>query len=296
MARSSQLHHAGAIPPCIGITGVQDNRRRHRDHSVHSATSLLAIKPYRCTRCPEPNSINYPTAGSAPIVYALADRGARLLVMHGELDASHIEWSRKNREAGRPFIEHQLEIADFEVATQLSTERSGYHYIDADEIVFKSSTTISNSSNPISVRVVVSHRGARHDIGLTPDLAFAVELKNGTRRDFLVEIDRGTMPISRADFLQTSIERKLRCYLSAHASRVFERKFGWKFFRVLIVTSNDNRVRSMIKALRSIQPPSAAGSSLFLFASRDDLRARDPFSATWRGVNGWQPHRRWRPC
>jgi hypothetical protein len=202
----------------------------------------------------------YPTAGSAPIVYALADRGARLLVMHGELDASHIEWSRKNREAGRPFIEHQLEIADFEVATQLSTERSGYHYIDADEIVFKSSTTISNSSNPISVRVVVSHRGARHDIGLTPDLAFAVELKNGTRRDFLVEIDRGTMPISRADFLQTSIERKLRCYLSAHASRVFERKFGWKFFRVLIVTSNDNRVRSMIKALRSIQPPSAAGS------------------------------------
>src|SRR5438477_12744151 len=60
----------------------------------------------------------YPTVGSAPIVYALADRGARLLIERDGVQFANVEWSRKNREAGRPFIEHQLEIVEFYVALQ----------------------------------------------------------------------------------------------------------------------------------------------------------------------------------
>ncbi|MGE4172163.1 MAG: replication-relaxation family protein [Methylocystis sp.] len=230
----------------------------------------------------------YPTKGSAPMVYALADRGARLLRNHGMLGLSRVEWGRRNLEARRPFIEHQLEIAHFEVAAQLSAERCGHRYVTAEEIVSRlpGSFALDLGGNPFALRVTVSHQGTRQEIGLVPDIAFTIDLKNGASRNFLAEIDRATMPITRADFSQTSIERKLRSYLSAYASRLFERKFGWKFFRVLFVTSNDNRVRSMIEALRSIQPPGAAGSSLFLFASRDALRAADPLTAAWRGVDG----------
>jgi hypothetical protein len=231
----------------------------------------------------------YPTAGSAPMVYALADRGARLLIASGGFEGvAHLEWSRRNRQAGRPFIEHQLEIADFEVAAQLSTEASGYHYMGAEEIVSRLTGRIAAdpSGNPFSFRVTVAHQGARHEIGLVPDIAFAVDLNKGANRNFFVEIDRGTMPITRADFSQTSIERKLRSYLSAHASRLFERNFDWKFFRVLFVTSDETRIASMIDALRTIQPPGAAGSSLFLFTLRDALRAADPFSATWVAIDG----------
>lgn len=221
------------------------------------------------------------------MVYALADRGAQLLRERGEIGLSGIDWGRKNLEAGRPFIEHQLEIADFEVAAKLSAERSGYHYANAEDIVSElPAVADANRGNPFALRVTVSHQGTRHEIGLVPDIAFAIDLKKGGRRNFVAEIDRGTMPITRADFSQTSIERKLRSYLSAYVSRVFERRFGWKFFRVLFVTSDDNRIRSMIEALRSTQPPSTAGSSLFLFASRDELRAADPLTATWRGVDG----------
>src|SRR5580704_16848927 len=53
----------------------------------------------------------FPTIGSAHLVYALADRGARALIERGERYAN-VELSRKNHEAGRPFIEHQLEIVD----------------------------------------------------------------------------------------------------------------------------------------------------------------------------------------
>ena len=48
----------------------------------------------------------YPV-GSAPMVYALADRGARLLIQRDGVEFANVEWSRKNRKAGRPFIEHQ---------------------------------------------------------------------------------------------------------------------------------------------------------------------------------------------
>src|ERR1700730_11745956 len=49
----------------------------------------------------------FPTTGSSHLVYALANRGARLLIQRGERLAN-VELSRKNTDAGRPFIEHQL--------------------------------------------------------------------------------------------------------------------------------------------------------------------------------------------
>ena len=53
----------------------------------------------------------------------------------------------------------------------------------------------------------------------------------------MVEIDRGTMPIARSDSLQTSFERKMRAYLTAHAGKQHEKHFGWKTFPVLTVTT-----------------------------------------------------------
>src|SRR3954447_4204583 len=47
----------------------------------------------------------YPTFGSGRMIYALADRGVRLLKQWDGVKSPNPEWSRKNREAGRPFIE-----------------------------------------------------------------------------------------------------------------------------------------------------------------------------------------------
>lgn len=63
----------------------------------------------------------YPTAGSSPIAYALVDRGARLLIQRDGIEFANVEWSRENRKAGRPFIEHLLQIVDFSVALQVAT-------------------------------------------------------------------------------------------------------------------------------------------------------------------------------
>ena len=102
----------------------------------------------------------------------------------------------------------------------------------------------------------------------------------------MVEIDRGTMPVQRSDPEQTSFEGKMHVYLAAHAGKQHERQFGWKNFRVLTVTTDERRMRSMIEALRQIRVPRSVGASLFWFSTFDDLRASDPLAHDWQDGTG----------
>jgi hypothetical protein len=150
----------------------------------------------------------YPTFGSAPIVYGLADRGVRLLRECDGVDFRNAEWSRKNREAGRPFIEHQISIVDFQVALRRAAgERADVRLIDAAEML--ADVRDPARRNPFALRAKVSRRGTMHDYSVIPDLVFGLQPTKGARRNFAVEIDRGTMPVRRSDFTQTSIERKM---------------------------------------------------------------------------------------
>lgn len=225
----------------------------------------------------------YPTRGSAPYIYALADRGARLLAEHDGRAAANVEWSRKNREAGRPFIEHQIEIVNFQVALQRAVaQRSDVRLIQMEDVSLAASRQPMQASRaPFALRAKLAHRGAVHEISVVPDIVFALQLANGSRRNFMVEIDRGTMPITRADFAQTSFEKKMRAYLTAHAAKQHERQFGWKNFRVLTATTDRDRIQSMKEALRGLRVPRSLGAPLFLFSTFDDLRVGDPLAHEW---------------
>jgi Replication-relaxation len=229
----------------------------------------------------------YPTAGSSPMVYALADRGATLLSERGTATSAKVGWNRKNGEAGRPFIDHQLEIMDFYVSLQCAVrKRTDVQVMHASEIASTLPAMVAAARNPFGLNVSVAHQGAIHEIGLVPDLVFGLKFTDGSRRCFMVEIDRGTMPVERSDITETSFERKMRVYLTAHAGKQHERQFGWKTFRVLTVTTEDHRKRSIIEALRKLRIPNSPGPSLFLFATRDELRMCDPLAHRWLDGNG----------
>jgi hypothetical protein len=229
----------------------------------------------------------YPTSGSAPILYALADRGARLLIERDGAAFSNVEWSRKNREAGRAFIEHQIEIVNFRVALQRAArDRDDVRLVHPQEIIDASPGPTHLSRNPFSLRVKLSHKGVMRDVGVVPDLVFGLDLADGSRRNFMVEIDRGTMPIMRSDPDQTSFTRKMRVYLAAHAAKLHERQFGWKTFRVLTITTDQHRMRSMTEALRQIHVPHSRGASLFLFSTFDNFRKSNLLAVPWADGNG----------
>jgi hypothetical protein len=162
------------------------------------------------------------------MVYALADRGARLLIECDGIEFANVEWGRKNRLAGRPFIEHQLEIMDFYVGLQCAPRtRADLQLIHPDGLVATFPDQRVTARNPFTLWVALSYRGIMHETGLVPDLVFGLKLPDGSRRHFMVEIDRGTMPMVRSDILrQTSFEEKMRAYLTAHAAKQHERQFG----------------------------------------------------------------------
>ena len=162
----------------------------------------------------------YPTFGSAPMIYALADRGVRLLREWDGVKFRNPEWSRKNREATRPFIEHQIEIVDFGVGVQRAVrERSDIMLISADDMVAAAPRGLP-AANPFSLQAKLSDRGIARETAIVPDIVFGLQLADGSRRNFMVEIDRGTMPVRRSDPEQTSIERKMRVYLTAHTAKL----------------------------------------------------------------------------
>jgi len=229
----------------------------------------------------------YPTTGSAPMVYALADLGAHLLRERRQTAAVGDAWSRKNREAGRPFIEHQLEIVDFQVSLERAVRQRGdIAVIHPAELVSEFPEQTRRMRDPLSMRVGVPHNGKTQEVGLVPDLVFGIRFSDGSRRCFMVEIDRGTMPITRADVAQTSFARKMKAYIAAHAAKKHESQFAWKTFRVLTVTTDPGRAQSMKDALRELSAARSIGPNLFLFALRNELRASSPIAYDWEDGTG----------
>ncbi|WP_370123856.1 replication-relaxation family protein [Bradyrhizobium sp. USDA 329] len=105
----------------------------------------------------------YPTSGSAPMVYALGDFGAQLLT-EGGAEFANCEWSRKNREAGRPFIEHQLEIVEFHIALERSTRgRSDVRLIHPEEIIASPPERTRKKRNPFTLRATISQSERAHE-------------------------------------------------------------------------------------------------------------------------------------
>jgi hypothetical protein len=164
--------------------------------------------------------------------------------------------------------------------------RREVQFIHPNDIIADFPEQTRATRNPLSLHVKLSHQGVVHEIGLVPDLVFGLQFADGSRHSFMVEIDRGTMPIARSDFLQTSFELKMRAYLTAHAGKQHEKHFRWKTFRVLTVTTDHHRMLSMMDVLRKLRVPHSPGAPLFFFTTRDDLRATDPLAHEWRDGNG----------
>jgi hypothetical protein len=160
-------------------------------------------------------------------------------------------------------------------------QRSDVRLISAEEMNTAASRQRKPTGRvPFVLRAKRSHRGKAREMSVVPDLVFGLQSAKAARRNFLVEIDRGTMPVRRSDPEQTSFEGKMRVYLAAHALKQHERQFGWKNFRVLALTTDPRRLHSMMDTARHLRM-NGTTPSLFLYATFDDLRTRDPLAHRW---------------
>lgn len=213
--------------------------------------------------------------GSQRIVYAIGARATSVIADAGRRVPG------KCNDLGRAFLAHTLAVADFRVRLRLALRRqTGWRLIDADELTLRRETAPDAQSVwrvPVAGGAIVS---------VVPDHVFALRHDDGRTRNYLVEIDRGTMPIARASLHISSVIRKLLAYEAARQSRLAETHYGWRNFRVLILTSTRERADS-IRAV--IARSNLAMSPLFLVADPADLDATDVLASRWRDCKG-QPH------
>lgn len=223
--------------------------------------------------------------GPQPFVYGLGQKGARALREYGQSINSRVDWSEKNKRAGAIFLAHTLETADFMVSLELSCRANGnITLIREEELLAAAPDETRSAREPLRWEAVSVEHGRRERWTVVPDGLFGLRFPDETAAYFLLELDRGTIPISRSREDHRSIRRKLKTYYDGWRAQRHLEQFGVKQMRVLTVTSSRERVHNMVGAVRGITE--GRGSNFFLFSDRETLAASDPLSVEWVSGKG----------
>jgi hypothetical protein len=230
----------------------------------------------------------FATAGSAPMVYGLGNKGASILAERDVAFGASVDWTDKNRTATRQFISHTLMIADFMVALEISLRRhSNVRLIEPSGILATAPAETRRATNPWKLSATVTQDGNAHDIGIIPDKVFGLDFVEARKRSyFFLEADRATMPVTRAHLRQTSFNQKILGYLQGGGTgNAHGRQFGIGNFRVLTVTTSRQRLETMLLAQNAATK--GQGSRQLLFVDQERLRAcPDLLALEWMNGKG----------
>ena len=227
----------------------------------------------------------YEQPGTRPMVYGLGDKGADLLAEQAGLKRSAVSWTAKNRAIRSRFFHHTLLVSGIMVAFEVACREAGnVRVIPWDEILAgKCPEETRDLKHPRTWRVPVPRHGS---IGVTPDNIFGLEFLDrpeGQRQTFFfLEADRGTMPVLRKNLKTTSFYRKLVAYHATFTQSIHTKRFGFKAFRVLTVTTGQKRVTSMVNAAQKLE----GLQGMFLFADHGAVTQARPLAIDWRTGRG----------
>jgi DNA-binding Lrp family transcriptional regulator len=230
----------------------------------------------------------YQQGGSRALVYGLADRGAELLRTTVSDSPQAPDWRAKNRGVQRLFLEHALLVSDVLVGLELACRRNGgVKLLHADQLSLPAE--MHKQREPFRWNLTLE---GRKKLGVIPDRVFALEFSNlpsdRNRAYFFLEADRATMPVIRANLGLSSFYRKFLAYEATWTQKVHSTQFGFHRFRVLCVTTSQERVTHLIEACRQLP----RGHGLFLFTNIDTFTgASDPFSLQWQSSKDGQTAR-----
>lgn len=223
--------------------------------------------------------------GPRPFVYGVAQKGARALREYGHRIDDRVDWSEKNKRAGGIFIAHTIEIADFMVSLELACRKAGdITLVREDEILANAPEETRAAREPLRWEAVSVEEGRRERWSVVPDGLFGLLFPDNTAAYFLLELDRGTIPISRRAGDHRSIRRKFKTYYDGWRAQRHVEQFGIKQMRVATVTSSRERVHNMIGAVRNITE--GRGSNFFLFLDRGTLATGEPLCVEWTTGKG----------
>ena len=192
-----------------------------------------------------------------PAVYEVGQGARRKLAEYGFSLDERRDFLSKN--AHRQFS-HAVLICACLASLELATlSRSNVRFIPWSEILGRAPNATRGSRLPF--RIVGPNSSA-----LIPDGLFGLEYSIGGRKSyrfFAMEVDRGTMPITRSNDAQTSYLAKLMGYRTIIERQAHRSYWGIPNLLVLTLTTTEDRVSEMMRRFNQ----QGGGNTAFLFKS-----------------------------
>lgn len=172
-------------------------------------------------------------------------------------------------------LSHSLRVTDVMLALERSASAVGATFLHHDQ--WRTDSEESTRLSHMRWSVTIRYDGKRVRCAVLPDGAFALD-RAVKRSYFLVEVDRGTMPVSRGSPEQTSFRRKVLAYKATRDAGVLWKRHDIAAFRVLVVTASAARLRRMRET--AADHFNGGASRLFYFATASRLHVD--------GIPSWQ--------
>jgi hypothetical protein len=293
-------------PPAFALTDrdlkLLAHVARHRFLSSAHLCALDGGSPQNVLRClrvlfdhqyldrPAAQRVGLSEDGPRPFVYGLGKKGARALREHGNLIDDGLDWTEKNKRAGAIFIEHTLEVADFMTSVELACRTRGdVELMREHEVLALAPKETRTVREPLRWSVDKVIMGRKETFSVVPDGLFGLVFPDDTAAYFVLEVDRGTIPLLRKDVPGTpawrkSISYKLSTYWEGWKAQQHVSQFGVKQVRVAMVTSSPERVRNMLTVVGELTE--GKGTNFFLFVDKAALAASNPLSVEWTTGKG----------
>ena len=222
-------------------------------------------------------------------IFALDRRGAEIVKAH--LEGLGIEGDLRLRKKGfhTPkdyyFLRHFLEVNQFRIdlvqGCELSPETSLLGYVPE----YHGRKSKKGGLVKLIRDNVSDIRDGEGDVSHTPDSVFALS-RNGKPALFFLEIDRGTETISSEERGVLKCFRFYINYLVSRSYRKYEKNFRCgelKGFRVLFVTTTQERVRNIREAASALVLPARYEKArrFIWLAPREVVNARSLLTPIW---------------
>jgi hypothetical protein len=212
--------------------------------------------------------------------YCLSRRGRRELIQRGE--RVHAGPPRIRRHSTGSHLGHDLRVADVVVSIQAIAGRQGISFVHHHDWPTFSPESVTLKTIKWSVRLKGDSR--RFTSWIIPDAAFSLRFDD-REVFFLLEVDRGTMPVARRDPSQSSFVKKVEAYRETRKAGQLWRRWQIPGFRILVIAESRKRLKSLQEGTAKCFQRGA--STMFLFTLASDLEgAADPFCEIWEDCAG----------
>lgn len=195
---------------------------------------------------------------NVPLVYGISKTGHAALAEASRLPQGAP--ANSSIRGGGLFLEHTLEVAEIVIGFEAKCRQSG-RVLSKEEVFRNAPDEAIKPVGAFKWAAEVLDLGKRRTLTVIPDAVVGVEECGdpNQRVIYLIEVDRGTMPVSRRNLYQTSLRRKLIAYHETWRQGILRDKFGWRRWRTLTVTSSKKRRETLEKETRNVSGNGGTG-------------------------------------